>query len=98
MTLPSLRPEQHAQILGYSIIGYGLSFLINLIDPFFKLSSLESAFSSVDPAIKVSVNKAGAGLTDYFLTSSVFPVLAVALCLSAGLVIKKYETNPKPLG
>ncbi|MBA3353723.1 MAG: hypothetical protein H0U23_15110 [Blastocatellia bacterium] len=98
MILPSLRPEQHSQILGYAIIGYGVSFLIDLLDPLLKLKSWSAAISSLGPAVKEPIDKAGADLTNYFLSAVMLPILAFVLSLAAGIVIKNDKVNPKPLG
>src|SRR5688572_18815026 len=98
MPLLNLRTEQLAQILGYSIIGYGVSFLFDAFGPLNKLYTFISTVASVGPEIRKPMEGMTDALANAGWTIMAYSAVAFALCFSAGFVIKNMQANPKPLG
>jgi len=103
MTLPNLRSDQHAQILGFSIVGYGVSFLINFVGPLLHYlmawNSIRDRLS--DPALHVGGAEARA-LSDYSTDLSIpillYGLVMFAICGLTGLIIKSGYPDPKVFG
>ena len=104
MTLPNLRSEQHAQILGFSIIGYGVSFLINLVGPLLNYLAVRDSTEELLSDKSLGPVLAGAkAISDYSAGVAVPAILyglgMFALCVVTGLIIKdELPGDPKVFG
>jgi len=86
MKVPGFTPYQHAQILGYGIIAYGIASLIDLagvIQTFFMVGTGTST-STVTGIV--------------FWPKIVFGAGFAILCFLAGAVIKNRDVDPKGYG
>lgn len=87
MNLPTIRSEQHATILGYSIIAYGISLLIDLIGPInqaYFLSGVAGAASKQ--------------LGEFLWPKIVFGIAVFLICWAAGTIIKNRDTSSRAWG
>jgi hypothetical protein len=90
MALPNLRVDQHAQILGFSIIGYGFSFLFQVVGPLLLSRDLVSSAKLPDLPMRDP--------TDYFTPFILTGLLAFAFCVLAGLIIRNAFPRPRTIG
>ena len=103
MTLPNLRSDQHAQILGFSIVGYGFSFLINFVGPLLHYlmawNSTQERLSNKSLGLGTAEAKM---LSDYSADLAVpailYGVVMFAICGLTGLIIKGGYPDPKVFG
>ena len=103
MTLPNLRADQHAQILGFAIIGYGVSFLITLVVPLMRYvvawNSAQELLSEKTLGFGVADAKAMSEFsTDLAIPTILYGFVMFAICGLAGLVIKSGFPDPKLFG
>ena len=97
MTIPSLRVEQHAQILGYSILGYGVANIIELIVPVFQAMKLSSIVSEQLSELG-EYSKKSFEFESYLWPKIIFGIGLFALCIVTSIVIRTKDVNPKVLG
>ena len=109
MTLPTLRVEQHAQILGFSIIGYGIANIIELIGPFIQARQVSSILDQRSSTVNELTSKLGEYSTKITASPSIdlesylWPKILLGfalflLCVVTGIVISGREINPRVLG
>ena len=103
MTLPNLRVDQHAQILGFAIIGYGVSFLVTLVVPLLRyLSAWNSAqelLSDKSLGFGAANAKAISELSsDLALPAIFYGIVMFAICGMTGLVVRGGFPDPKLFG
>ena len=96
MAIPSLRVEQHAKILGFSIIGYGIAAVIDQIIPFFQAKKLSSMYDE-QLSILGDSSKKGIEFESYLWPKVLFAVGLFVLCIITSAVVRKRDENPKAL-
>jgi hypothetical protein len=105
MTLPKLRSDQHAQILGFAIIGFGVSFLIDLVVPLLRyLAAWNTAQDLLSDKSLAGYGAANATKAlsqfsaDLALPTVVYGFVMFGMCGLTGLVIKSEYPDPKMFG
>jgi hypothetical protein len=104
MTLPNLRADQHAQILGFAIAGYGVSFLINLVEPLLRYLAIWNATERRLSAETVGLEAANTTKivsqfsADFAVPLILYAIVMFAICGLTGLVIKSGFPDPKLFG
>jgi hypothetical protein len=78
----NIKPDQHAQILGWTVIGYGLSFVYAALLPMLQLASI-GTHGNIESAGQV------------LWPTIVGYVLIAIFCFIAGSGIKYTETTPR---
>ncbi|HUR99175.1 MAG TPA: hypothetical protein VMZ26_14000 [Pyrinomonadaceae bacterium] len=102
MSLPGLRPDQHAQILGFSIIGFGFSILINLVSPLLRYLALWNSTQEASSRILGETHPATKIIsefpTDFALPYILYGIAMFGICGLAGLTIRSGFPDPKGFG
>ena len=103
MTLPNLRVDQHAQILGFAIIGYGVSFLVTLVVPLLRYLSAWNSAQELLSDKSLGFGAANAKAISEFSSDLALPaifygIVMFAICGMTGLVVRGGFPDPKLFG
>lgn len=86
MTIPSLRVEQHAQILSFAILGYGVATILEVSASFFQLRKVSSAVGTQ------------LDIESLYWPKMLGGFLILILCLGAFVVTRNREESPRGWG
>ena len=103
MTLPNLRVDQHAQILGFAIIGYVVSFLVTLVVPLLRYLSAWNSAQELLSDKSLGFGAANAKAISEFSSDLALPaifygIVMFAICGMTGLVVRGGFPDPKLFG